>query len=88
MDRGKLAIAIEKASIIKDFCNHPGYKILKEIIEEKISDSRHSWLKAKNKDLAEAVRLKASAYQDIYDIMTRLIVEGMQASQLINKTEE
>ena len=88
MDLNKLKSKVERANVLKEFCNHPGYKILKEKIEEKISDSKHSWLKAKDKEHAEAIRLKAGAYQDVYDIIASLILEGMQASQIINKTEE
>jgi hypothetical protein len=88
MDKGKLVAKIEKANIIKDFVSHAGYRILKEKIEEKISDSKHSWLKAKDKEQAEAIRLKAGAYQDVYDIITRLVLEGIQAGELINKIDE
>lgn len=87
MDQGKLVEKVQRANTIRDFINHPGFQILKEQVEERISDSRHSWLKAKDKEQAESIRLKAGAYQDIYDLLAKILKEGMQASDIINKTE-
>jgi len=85
----RLVRRIAEADAMKELYQSLGFKILKAKIEEKITDARHSWLKVKDRDEAEAIRLRASAYQEVYDIITGKILEGEAAKQILkNKQEE
>ena len=84
----RLDSKVQQAALMKELYNHPGFKILKEELEKRIADNRHSWLKAKDKEKAEIIRMKTMAYDDVYNIITGKIVEGLQASQVINNKKE
>ncbi len=86
IDRNELKI--QRANLMRDLYNHEGFKLLKAEIENRIADARHIWLKAKDKDAAEAIRLKTTAYQDVYDIITGKILEGAAASQIIKQRQK
>lgn len=74
----------DRARIIRDFCNHPGFQILKKKIEDKIEDSKHKWLAAKTSQEAEALRLQTQPWNEIYTMLITDILQGDAASVVID----
>lgn len=73
---------------VTDFCKHPGYKILEQYIEAKISDAKQEWLMADNREKAEETRLKTKPYQEILTYLRKLRNEGAVASFNLRKMSE
>ncbi|MCK5020507.1 MAG: hypothetical protein KAS32_26045 [Candidatus Peribacteraceae bacterium] len=68
---------------IRNMCKSPGWKLLNDKLEARIKDKRHLWLRAKTADSAEIIRLKTSTYQDVFDIITKIILEGDNARRTL-----
>lgn len=83
----RLEQKVYESGVMRELYNHPGFKILKEAIEAKITDAKHDWLKA-DKEKAEEIRLKTRAYQDVYDLITGKILQGEVAKQTLKNIAE
>jgi len=70
-----------EAGVMREFCRHPGFQLLKAELETRIADARHSWLKAPTPADAEAIRLRASAYEEVYSFLKSKILAGDVATQ-------
>ena len=81
----RLQATVQEGEIIKDFCRHPGFKILERFIESKISDDRKEWLRASSKDEAELVRIKCSVWVNLLDEVKKFILSGNNAKRLIEE---
>lgn len=73
---------------VTEWCKHPGFKVLEKYIEEKISDAKHEWLSADNREKAEETRLKTKPYQEILQVLRKLRNEGAVASFNLRKMSE
>lgn len=68
--------AIHEANVLREFCAHPGFAVLQREVGAKINDSRNEWLKAKDKDSAEAIRIQTQAWGDVENLLKRLMMKG------------
>jgi hypothetical protein len=87
MDIEKAEKIIERSSIIKEFVRHPGFKILEAEISTKIQDCKNLWLNADTKDKAEEIRLQTKPWQDILNMLKKLILQGEASKQLLQSQE-
>jgi hypothetical protein len=87
MDIEKANRLIDRASIIKEFVRHPGFKILETEINTKIQDGKNLWLSADTKDKAEEIRLQTKPWQDILNLLKKLILQGEASRQLLQSQE-
>ena len=80
--------AAEEGAQLRDMCRTPAWKRLQERIEAKVSDSRNAWLKASNKETAEVIRMKASVWKDVLDMILKDLVRGDGARQILGRHAE
>jgi len=73
---------------VREMCKSPGFKILKERLEARMADQRNVWLKADSAEAAEIIRLKATVYKEVFDIIARVIKEGDNANILLEKHKQ
>jgi hypothetical protein len=76
----RLATIEQEGAIMRDFCRHAGYSILKRMVQEKIDDKRNAWLKATNKDEAEALRLQTQPWNEVMELISKTILKGDSAN--------
>lgn len=67
---------VREGDVMRDFARHPGFKVLSNYIQSKVSDGRNEWLKAKTPDEAWALKLKHEPWQEIYDFIFHKIAKG------------
>ena len=60
--KNKLLDKVEKASYIRDFCRHPGFKVYKKALEDLINDDKNTWLRGTEEE-ARLARFEARGIQ-------------------------
>ena len=84
----RLAQNAHIASVLRDFCQHPGFKILVDMIEEKVADVRKEWLSAKTAEECWALKLKAEPWKEIQDFLKAKILHGDASSLALRSTRD
>ena len=75
--------AASDSQLVKETLKSNGWKILEERIKNRIADKKNLWLKAKSSEAAEIIRIKASVYDEIFEIAKKIILEGKNAQQIL-----
>lgn len=85
----RLQKTVHEGAMIRDWAQHPGFKLFKEWVENKILDKKNEWLRTTNDKDAEKIRQKASVWLDMLDEIKRFMLSGDNASRLLmeNKKE-
>lgn len=80
----RLAEDVQKGQIIRSFCQHPGFKLYKERIEEELADKKNAWLKGSDED-ARTERIRAQGIQKALDILKQFILLGENSARVLNQ---
>ena len=76
---------IDLISLLK----HNGWhRVLEKRINSRINDMHKIWLKAKNAETAEMLRLRVAGYEGLFDIIDKVLKEGQNAQNLLMNPSE
>lgn len=81
---GRLSNAVNKGQIIRSFCQHPGFKIYKQVLEDKIADKKNTWLNGSDED-AKVARIRAQGIQEAMDELKKFMLQGDQAANILDQ---
>jgi hypothetical protein len=76
---------IDLATAVRETLKSKGWKVLKEKIDDRITDKRNGWLKAQTPEAAEIIRLRASAYNEIFEIAKKVLLDGENAQRILTQ---
>lgn len=78
----RLAQRAERGSVIRQFAQHPGFKIYKDELDAIVSDKKNKWLQGSDEE-AKIFRYQAQGVDMALGILKRMILDGdLAASQL------
>lgn len=80
----RLHQTVQEGAIIRDWCQHQGYKLFKLWIEGKIQDKKKEWLIADEKD-AEKIRQQTSVWNQVLEELKKWMLKGDNASHLLQE---
>lgn len=80
----RLQQSVQDGTIIRDWCQHQGFKLFKTWIDSKIADKKQDWLRAEDKD-AEKIRAKATAWLEIQDEFKKWMLLGDNAQRILQE---
>ena len=84
-NRVALQKLITDSQDLRKMLKERGWEVLKSKIEARITDKHKVWLKAKSSEAAEILRHKTSGYEGIFDIKNKILLEGQNAQQILDK---
>ena len=84
----ELNVRAETGSQMREMCRMPAWTKLQKKIENKITDERNSWLKAKTKEEANDIRVKAQVWNEFLDWIKKDLMRGDQARQMLGRHAE
>ena len=82
IQKNKLEEEIQEAAIVRDFCKHSGFSILKREIDGKLNDMKNSWLTA-TADEAEKYRISVQVYNEVLYILKAKMIRGDSAARAL-----
>jgi hypothetical protein len=83
----KLVSEVQEAAIIRDFCKHSGFAVLRKELDSKINDLKNSWLTAADPATADKYRVRAQVYNEVLDCLKAKIIKGDMASKALELAE-
>lgn len=79
----RLTKDVNTGHIIRQFCQHPGFKLYKAELDAILEDKKNLWLKGSDDD-AKLERLRAQGVQKAVDVLKQFILLGDNAARLLN----
>lgn len=79
---------IANASQVKELYQNPAFKDILRYFEEKINDKKHEWLNATTPEIAEGLRQRSKAYEEIFAHLKKQILQGEVAKQVLRRLPE
>lgn len=76
---------VDQAMILRQWMNHPGFKIWHDALQAKIEDVKKEWLTATDPVQAEKIRTRAVQLNEALDLVKRKVMEGDNAAKLLNQ---
>lgn len=72
---------IANASIVREFINHPGMKLLTDRLNKKLDLKRTEWLAAPTPEEAEKIRQDSRCYAALMGILNEFLLRGEHAQR-------
>jgi hypothetical protein len=72
---------------IRSFCLHPGFKLYKAALEEKIADRKNTWLRGSDEE-AKSARMRAQGIQEALDELKKFILSGDRAGTVLTQVAQ
>lgn len=69
---------------MRQFMNHPGFKIWNDALQSKIDDVKKEWLTTTDPVKAESIRTRAVQLNEALDLVKRKVIEGDNAAKMLN----
>jgi hypothetical protein len=80
----RLANDVQAGLIIKQFCQHPGFKLYREALNAVIEDKKNVWLRGSDED-AKIERIRAQGVQKALDVLKQFILLGENSARIMNQ---
>ena len=74
---------IQAGQVIRQFCQHAGFKLYQAALNEIIEDRKQTWLKSTEETAREA-RIQAQGVQKALDILKQFILVGENSARILN----
>ena len=71
------------ANIIRQFCQHPGFKIYKGALDAIIEDKKNIWLRGSDED-AKIERIRAQGIHKAIEVLKQFVSLGDNAARILN----
>ncbi len=76
-----------QASVIREFANHPGMKLLCDKLQSKVKGKEHAWLNA-NAEEAEKIRQETRAYSVLMATLNEFLLKARADEASGSKSEQ
>lgn len=83
----RLGATAERGSVIRSFCQHPGFKLYEKELQDIIEDKKNKWLQG-NDDEAKLFRYHAQGVQMALGVLKRMILDGDLANSQLRENSE
>jgi hypothetical protein len=80
---GRLSNDVQAGLIIKQFCQHPGFKMYKDALDAIVEDKKQMWLKGDDEE-ARKERIRAQGVQKAIDVLKQFILLGENSARILN----
>lgn len=80
----RLSHDVNNGQIIRAFCQHPGFKLYQQALQEIIDDKKQAWLRGDDDNVAKLERLRAQGVQKALDILKQFILLGQNSARILN----
>ena len=84
----KLQAKVDAGMIMRQFMNHPGFKIWNDALQSKIDDVKKEWLTTSDALQAEKIRTRAVQLNEALDLIKRKVIEGDNAAKMLNSAAD
>lgn len=68
--------------IIRQFCNHAGFKIYREALDAILEDKKNIWLRGTDEE-ARLERIRAQGVQKALDVLKQFILIGENSARIL-----
>jgi hypothetical protein len=75
MNEDKLRVTVEQAAQIRDLCEHPGFKLLRKSLEDKLASYHKQWLAASDEE-ASKMRYRTQGFNVVLDEVKSFLLAG------------
>lgn len=83
----RLGATAERGSVIRSFCQHPGFKLYEQELQNIIDDKKNRWLVGTDED-AKLFRYHAQGVQLSLGILKKMILDGDLANSQLRENSE
>ena len=81
-NHSKLTNLVDRAGMIRDLCKHPGFKIFREALDEKLKQYHKQWLSASDEE-AVKLRHRTQGLQVAIDELKGFLLSGEVARRTL-----
>lgn len=80
----RLAQTVNQGQIIRAWCQHPGFALYKQALQDIIADKKNTWLQGTEESAKEA-RIRAQGVNEAFLLLTKFMTQGDAAAKVLNE---
>lgn len=77
--RASLLNKVQEAALLREWCQHEGYKIWRKELDAKMDDLKNEWFKSDDEN-GKRIKLRAQVYGEVLDLIKKKLIEGENAA--------